>query len=1154
MSHLATGNHSTPVAAETTPANLASSGAKKRKKKTKKRHVDARLLDPDAEYPSSRVIKQAPNGDVIVESLEDEQRIHDNLSATLWDNLSIEEQEELKKFWESLDEPEKVKLVRIDKPLILDLFRTFSNNQSAQGHHHTTLGPLAGPVPPRCTCNSCGRRSSIIEAELEMLYGNYFDDIIDFIHEVRDIKDLNALPGLLFGGFHMLEEEHRVKRTRARQENEPAEPERIGEIRAEGEDEAEEYAAGAAESGKAESISLVPSKSEGMFGAMTAPNGEHSLAASERSHSGAEPSEEHLPVRGELPQKAHFDVSVLDSAAPTASFEAEIPLPHNGLSSHSDLPSPPSPPPSPRAVAGLLEKFRQQNPGADWARCNQLLQRIQDSGDYGGKKGAFLRNLSRFITAGVNDITQEKMRLPDSFANGVSKVADDFLNNEGRLFVEMVEALTGSRSERAELLRSLRSLEDRDLQPANPLEAEAGASENQPHPDDPSASWRLNELNDLRNRLEDEYDYDTYEDPEYDDQEYDEEVSDTESEISEQEKMQEIRRLFLIQVIKLFQERLKGAYKEKLSQDRTKTLIAELEAEENAKREKELKKLKQKEKAKEKKRLQQLAKDEERKRKEEAERAREEEARLKQEQLRAEQKRKKDEARQKKEEEKRKRIEELQMKKDAERRKQEEKERKEREKREREEREKRELKARELKESELSDETKRVGGAPKTDVPQSADEAASKPLTKEQQAPQLSFQHPQAQHPTPNSFPFESTLPHPDLQAPLQGLELLSLSQMPVQLSHPTPPLSHASTHSQPVSQADQNQPFREMDMRQAPQRLMSGTRLLWSQPASANFSPFAEGVWGSRQSSIWGNGGSGSIWGSLAGVGNVGNVGSVGNDLALSMNGVHEDTTIPVSAEGMGQNLPGHKPVGPNSIAQNSIGQSPLFPMLNPTVHNSLGLMSQSSLAQSPIAQTPLTQTPLTHGGLGSSHVSQGAMSANVAPMSPLNHNAAINSPLSSMKMNPMNPQMGPAPASQMLLNLPPNHPLSLLQNLTQKLPHHTPGQLAPAQIANSSPTLNNLALAARPYLGLDAEAIRSAAYQAFTLLQNANRLEYGLAPAVQLYQTAAMALSADVNYSQFLGLCRDDGESTYRFDYVYDDFGAVSHIKASLRSSLWN
>ena len=39
------------------------------------------------------------------------------------------------------------------------------------------------------------------KTELENIYDNHFDDIIDFIHEVRDINDLNALPGLLLADF-----------------------------------------------------------------------------------------------------------------------------------------------------------------------------------------------------------------------------------------------------------------------------------------------------------------------------------------------------------------------------------------------------------------------------------------------------------------------------------------------------------------------------------------------------------------------------------------------------------------------------------------------------------------------------------------------------------------------------------------------------------------------------------------------------------------------------------------------------------------------------------------------------------------------------------------------------------------------------------------
>ena len=38
--------------------------------------MQAHLNNPEDDYPTSRVIKQAPNGDVIVESLEDEDENH----------------------------------------------------------------------------------------------------------------------------------------------------------------------------------------------------------------------------------------------------------------------------------------------------------------------------------------------------------------------------------------------------------------------------------------------------------------------------------------------------------------------------------------------------------------------------------------------------------------------------------------------------------------------------------------------------------------------------------------------------------------------------------------------------------------------------------------------------------------------------------------------------------------------------------------------------------------------------------------------------------------------------------------------------------------------------------------------------------------------
>lgn len=902
-----------------TSVNNGDNSAKKKKKKAKRRPIDATINDPNAEYPSSRVIKQAPNGDVIVESLEDEHDDHhDNLSASIWDNLTVEEQEELKRFWESLEEPEKVKLVKIDKKLILDLFRTFSLNQDgSQNSHHNSgaaASTLAGTPHHGCTCNSCGRQSSIIEAELEMIYDNHFDDIIDFIHEVRDIKDLNALPGLLFGGFHMLEEEHRMKKSRARRAN-----------------------------------NVPPPRITANASEIEHHNEQHPIASPE------------------------------ESLVPSGSSEVT-----NAAGSPS--------------LAELLEKFRDENPNADWNLCAQLLQEFRANGNTEIDKDAFIKNFGNILSSGGSDIS----KIPENFASGISKVAEDFLNNDGKTFVEMVEALSGSRSERADTLRTLE-------------EAQANGTSSdlqQPSIDEQFSldqvgeqyiNGRLAQLDGyVKDNLEEEYDYDTYDDPEYDDPEYDEQLSDTESEISEEEKMQEIRRLFLIQVIKLFQERLKNAYKEKLSQDRTRILIEELEAEENAKKKKELKKLKQKEKAKEKKRLQQLAKDEERKRKEEEEKAREEELRQKQEELRAEQKRRKEEARQKKEEEKRKRIEELRLKKEAELKRQEEKEKREREKKALKQESKVESAAKPI------EETKEILNAVPEDDPTaelqnailsgleqlSIDESSAPVQPLPQLAPQLPSQLPSQIAPqlsTPLSTPLSTQLP----------AQLPHSSHIPSHHSQTTPFLNEMEMQSPVVSQATATH---------AP----ASRGLLWSQSTvNSNFTPFHDGGWNSRNSSIWGNGASSNIW----------------------------------------------------SSQTPTLGGNSMNMCFHPGMANMPGLPN----------------------GLEAS----------------INSSDAI--PLAGA--NTMSPSMSvPIPQS-----------------------------------STFSTTIEN-------------ETVRSAAYQAFTMMQNASQLEFGLASAVKLYQTAKMIMATDVSYSQFLGLCRDENDSSYRFDYVYDDYGAVSHIKASVKSSLWN
>lgn len=130
----------------------------------------------------------------------------------------------------------------------------------------------------------------------------------------------------------------------------------------------------------------------------------------------------------------------------------------------------------------------------------------------------------------------------------------------------------------------------------------------------------------------------------------------------EQERIEELRGLFMIQAVHLIRKRFRVEFEKKVSEDRTKQFIQELEAEESAKKERELKKLRQKEENKEKKRLQQKAHEDEKKKRLDAEREKAAALKQQQEAVRAEQLRRKEELRLKKLHEKEKKIEALKKK------------------------------------------------------------------------------------------------------------------------------------------------------------------------------------------------------------------------------------------------------------------------------------------------------------------------------------------------------------------------------------------------------------------------------------------------------------------------------------------------------------
>ncbi|EPY51927.1 fungal protein [Schizosaccharomyces cryophilus OY26] len=193
---------------------------------------------------------------------------------------------------------------------------------------------------------------------------------------------------------------------------------------------------------------------------------------------------------------------------------------------------------------------------------------------------------------------------------GILTVADDLLKNDGKKFIEMMEQLAERRMQR----------EDNN-------------------------TFHEPEMYDSG------IEYDENEDEE--DEDIDEEDEDELDLMTDEQRMEEGRRMFQIFAARLFEQRVLQAYREKVAQQRQAKLLEEIEEENRRKKERELRKLKEKERKRDKKKQQRLAKEEERQ-KREAERLAEEAAQKAAEAKKAEEARKrKEEQRIKKEEKKR---------------------------------------------------------------------------------------------------------------------------------------------------------------------------------------------------------------------------------------------------------------------------------------------------------------------------------------------------------------------------------------------------------------------------------------------------------------------------------------------------------------------
>lgn len=246
---------------------------------------------------------------------------------------------------------------------------------------------------------------------------------------------------------------------------------------------------------------------------------------------------------------------------------------------------------------------------------------------------------------------------------GILTVADDLLKNDGKKFIEMMEQLAERRMQR----------EEEAQYQAHPSMYQSHAPHAHPPPPE-----------------EDEFDDEGDEEEGYEDDDYEEDDEDdhvrTVGEIAailanrlqdtmtEEQRMEEGRRMFQIFAARMFEQRVLQAYREKVAAERQQRLLEELAEEDERKDQKEAKKLKEAQKRKEKKDKQRQQKAEDKARKDAEQAAKEAELKAAEEKRLEEQRKKRDEQRRKKEAERRAQEEEKQRK-EAERQKRQQEER-----------------------------------------------------------------------------------------------------------------------------------------------------------------------------------------------------------------------------------------------------------------------------------------------------------------------------------------------------------------------------------------------------------------------------------------------------------------------------------------------
>ncbi|KAJ3738673.1 salt tolerance down-regulator-domain-containing protein [Lentinula detonsa] len=574
--------------------------------------------------------------------------------SKIWSTSINEERERIKEFWLGLGEEERRNLVKIEKDMVL-------RKMKEQQKHS-------------CSCAVCGRKRNAIEEELEVLYDAYYDELEQYAnYQQRYVSSGGTIPPPPgpgpFPGSVELDKNGAVI-------GHPGHPQHVAGRNHRPNVNAKVGRGGKdniAINGRGKQVKHPPPESE-FDDADDDPNADPD----------ADLDEDEYEEEDEDGDDYEDDEEEDEDEDPDPDPDEE------DLSPNPNLP------------------VRPGVNGVGGGRGRGALVRATapqsgvDAGEGRGRGRGAESPLNATKNQGRNGLFNLGSSLTVTGPGNILTVADDLLDNNGQKFIEMMEQLAERRMQREE--EAVGDLEDDSEDDEDEDDEDGGEDESNlgSEDDDEDLDRRRR-----RRRQRDVEDEGSEDEDEEDEEEEDEDEDDEEEEVmTEEQKMEEGKRMFSVFAARMFERRVWTAYREKVAQMLQSQLLRELEDEDKIKKEREAKKQDANQKKKDKKRQQKLAKEEGKARRDAEKLASENALKAQQAALEEEQRKKREEERVKREAlrkaqelEKAKKDEEKRKRKDEERRKRMEVEKEREKERERKRKEAKEREAREAKEA-----------------------------------------------------------------------------------------------------------------------------------------------------------------------------------------------------------------------------------------------------------------------------------------------------------------------------------------------------------------------------------------------------------------------------------------------------------------------